>query len=81
MNIPSGWNLIPDKKIYSSLRPLHCVDWSVMGKEMRDEVYQKVIVLFQTSFSSDEIDFMPHLKVVSTIHTETPKKRSIRFGF
>ena len=40
-------NIHPDKEMYEMLRPLHCVDWSVMGKEVRNIVKLCCMSIFE----------------------------------
>lgn len=60
---------------YDSLRVLHCVDWARMEPAFREQVYRRVLALFEsaTAFDLSAID----LALASPALPFSPEKRKV----
>ena len=58
--------IIPDDKIYNTMRPLHCIDYKDMPEEVRNWLLEKVKEMFDYDNSFD-----------LTIFEQKPKERTL----
>ena len=63
--------IIPDKKIYDTMRPLHCIDYKDMPDSVRNWLLDQVKEMFEYDNSFDLSFFEKNPKRVLSIATET----------
>lgn len=65
-------NIVPDSNTMHALSLLHCVDYSEMGQEYKQELIQKTLALLQLDWIEPVDEFDPEVNEESEI---TPKKQ------
>ncbi len=62
-------NIIPNNKDYECLSALHCINYSKMPLNYRQEVFNKVIAMFQSiSFDFEEIESLMSSNITEIKH-------------
>jgi hypothetical protein len=62
---------LPDKKDYEALKCLHCVNWSDMPPDLRDEVLKRVLKIVKAvGFNTEILDCFV-VKSLRTIQLQT----------
>lgn len=65
----------PEKQAYDLLRPLHCVDWSAMPIELRNQVPVLIEQALAGGFTAFEVSIAPQGNQALQVIDATPQTR------